>query len=129
MAVIPPTKKGKTYWTWKLQALYINRPLSTTLSNNEEPGYRLSTINTCWAIIESFTRGCVDEIILTKYREIPFPQEFTFKLSIWQKIKNLFRKKSTIENEKFDQDLSLRDKFSDRIKRESWYPSDQAHLA
>ncbi len=120
MAVIPPTKKGKTYSIWRILVPFILFPHSSTIHPLFEPGLRLNTITSCWSMIEAFTRNCLDEIVLTKYHEIPLPKDYQHKFSFLDKLLNLFRSKAKIEDLRLRSELNLKVKLSDKITDVSW---------
>jgi len=118
-----PSWQGKSYSIWTLAANYLNFPLGNTVNSLMEPGLRMTSIITSWSMIESFVRECLTEQILRRYDEIEKPEEWKYKLTCWQRIKNLFKNKLKVREEREIIELHLKTKFANYISNDrdaSW---------
>lgn len=70
MKKLQPSTKGRNYQTWLLILPYLHYPKNTQIRNHADVGFRLTTIISCWAMIESFVRHALSHIAMKDFENL-----------------------------------------------------------
>lgn len=121
MGVINPSAQGKLYPIWQLLMNFSLFSMTNELDEDLDPGLRVSIIISCWISLESITKECLNEHIMTSYPHMEVPKRFKPNKGLLKMICDFFRKKSKVELEDLNLELTSKEKFATEANSQSWY--------
>jgi len=116
--------EGRIYETWLLILPYLYHPRTHTINHHSDVGFRLTTIISCWAMIESFVRHALIDSVNRNYRELQLYDKLEKrklqkanknKLTGW--VKNILRRKGEVS---VKQENQARIAYVNEIQGASW---------
>ena len=122
MGTIKPSSQGRTYPIWKMLMNYSLLSMEREFSEDIDPGFRISIINSCWISVESFTKDCLYWHILSNYDEMEVPVEYQYKRGCARHLASMVRSQDVNEIDQLQEKVRLREEFANKAKASSWYP-------